>query len=200
MAENNLKELLNDIHSEAERQEFVSILMSGKINPQLYAFYVFNQMKRYERLEDYCDELGVFDTFPELRRYDNIVEDFKELQAMNGQKRPPNLLLRATTDYMKILKEIFEDEEEDSMQLMAHVYTLHMGDLSGGQMIAKKIPGSGKYYQFDADIDELKAKVRETLDDGMEVQARLCFENSIQLFKELMEWAEQNNIPVYVEE
>ena len=31
---------------------------------------------------------------------------------------------------------------------MAHVYVLHMGDLSGGQMIARKAPGSGEMYQI----------------------------------------------------
>ena len=32
-----LKELTWEHHKEAERQEFVKILMSGKINPELYA-------------------------------------------------------------------------------------------------------------------------------------------------------------------
>jgi len=33
---------------------------------------------------------------------------------------------------------------DDPHKVMAHVYVRHMGDLSGGQMIKKKIPGAGK--------------------------------------------------------
>ena len=36
---------------DAERQEFVKVLMSGKINPQLYATYLWNQHKKYDLLE-----------------------------------------------------------------------------------------------------------------------------------------------------
>jgi heme oxygenase len=47
----NLKELTKDQHSNAERQGFVKILMSGKINPKLYATYLWNQHKKYDLLE-----------------------------------------------------------------------------------------------------------------------------------------------------
>jgi hypothetical protein len=33
----NLKDLTWEHHKDAERQEFVKVLMSGKINPDLYA-------------------------------------------------------------------------------------------------------------------------------------------------------------------
>ena len=35
----NLKELTWEHHKNAERQEFASLMMSGKINPDLYATY-----------------------------------------------------------------------------------------------------------------------------------------------------------------
>jgi len=186
MPDNNLKVMLDDIHKEAESHDFVSVLMSGKINPDLYGLYLWSQMKRYQVLEDYCDELGVFDDFPELKRHDRIKADFKEMLKLTGQKRAPNFIPQSVVDYMKTLKAIFEDEEEDSMQLFAHVYTLHMGDLSGGQMIKPNVPGSGTMYDFDTDVEELKSKVREKLSDDMEPQARACFVDSIKLFDDLM--------------
>ena len=45
-----LKELTHDQHRNAERQKFVKVLMSGKINPELYATYLWNQHKKYKLL------------------------------------------------------------------------------------------------------------------------------------------------------
>ena len=36
----DIKELVWEEHKNAERQEFVKILMSGEINPELYAIYL----------------------------------------------------------------------------------------------------------------------------------------------------------------
>ena len=70
---------------------------------------------------------------------------------------------------------------------MAHVYTLHMGDLSGGQMIARKIPGEGRMYKFVGDTTELKNAIRSKINDDMADEAKFCFEVASNLFKELME-------------
>ena len=43
----NLKDLTKDVHRDAERQGFVKVLMSGNINPKLYATYLWNQHNRY---------------------------------------------------------------------------------------------------------------------------------------------------------
>ena len=68
---------------------------------------------------------------------------------------------------------------------MAHIYTRHMGDLSGGQMIRKKIPGKGKLYDFQ-DPDGLKKAIRERLNDDMADEAKICFEFATKLFQEMM--------------
>jgi len=62
-----------------------------------------------------------------------------------------------------------------------------MGDLSGGQMIARKAPGAGRMYKFDGDINETKEMIRAVTNDHMADEARSCFEFSTQLFKDLME-------------
>jgi heme oxygenase len=68
--------------------------------------------------------------------------------------------------------------------LLAHIYVRHFGDMYGGQMIAKRNPGSGKMYQFE-NVDELKEIVRSRLDDDMSDEANMCFQFAIRLFKEL---------------
>ena len=62
-----------------------------------------------------------------------------------------------------------------------------MGDLSGGQMIAKKVPGSGTMYQFDEDVSVLKEKIRARLDDSMAEEAKLAFDFATKLFKQMEE-------------
>ena len=66
------------------------------------------------------------------------------------------------------------------------MYTRHMGDLSGGQMIRRKIPGSGKLYDFE-DGAKLKELIRERLDDSMADEARVCFEFATKTFQEIMD-------------
>jgi heme oxygenase len=61
-----------------------------------------------------------------------------------------------------------------------------MGDLSGGQMIKKRAPGSGTMYDFGrADVKEIKERIRSKTDDSMADEARLCFGYAAELFKEL---------------
>ena len=49
----DIKELTAEIHQNAERQEFVKTLMSGSIEPNLYATYLYNQLQCYSVLEKY---------------------------------------------------------------------------------------------------------------------------------------------------
>jgi polyhydroxyalkanoate synthesis regulator phasin len=61
-----------------------------------------------------------------------------------------------------------------------------MGDLSGGQMISRKVPGQGRYYQFD-NAKELKEKIRKKIDDSMADEAKICFDFATELFQDMME-------------
>ena len=90
---------------------------------------------------------------------------------------PQSLDSTSDTDLLNI--------KDDPNKLMAHIYVRHMGDLSGGQMIAKRTPGSGTMYQFDEDVGVIKDRVREKLDDSMAEEAKICFDFATQLFQEM---------------
>jgi len=176
----NLKELTKEHHTNAERQAFVKEMFGGNITNERYATYLFNQHPQYNMLEMFAMMHGLFDGMPELRRAPRIHEDYQELWDKDPHQPP---LLPVVKEYMNHIMTIKDDPDK----LMAHVYVRHMGDLSGGQMIAKRVPGKGLFYQFDKDIDELKEAVRARLDDSMADEAKLCFEFATQLFKEMQE-------------
>jgi len=178
----NLRELTKDAHTNAERQEFVKILFSGTINPKLYATYLKNQHPCYEILEVCCMPKLVLHGLPDIRRAPAILQDFQELWT-DADGEPE--ILPVVKQYMDHIMSI----KDDPKKLMAHVYVRHMGDLAGGQMIAKKVPGAGRMYQFQ-DPDALKAAIRERISDDMADEAKICFEFATQLFKEMMELVE----------
>ena len=175
----NLKALTWEHHQNAERQDFVKVLMSGKINPKFYATYLWNQHKKYDILEAMAFAQGCLDGLVDIKRKMKIEEDFAELWKDNELP----VLTKSTHEYMAHMKDIMNDPEK----LMAHVYVLHMGDLSGGQMIKKKIPGQGRMYDFNTDKKALKEAIRAKTNDNMAEEAKWVFDSATNLFKELME-------------
>ena len=175
----SLKDLTWEHHKDAERQQFVKVLMSGKINPELYATYLWNQHKKYDLLEALAGANGLLHDLPGISRKHRIEKDYLELWK---EVNPP-ALTQSTRDYIMHMKYIMHD----SNALMAHVYVLHMGDLSGGQMIAKKVPGAGTMYEFDTDKKALKEAIRSKTNDDMAEEAKYVFTSATNLFKELME-------------
>jgi len=177
----SLKELTKEQHTNAERQEFVKIMFSGKINPELYATYLYNQFPQYEILEMFAMRAGLTKEFPEIERAKKIYADFLELWP-HKDKTPQ--VCPVVEEYVMYMKEISNDPD----RLMAHLYVRHMGDLSGGQMIAKRVPGEGRYYQFDGELEDIKNKIRTKLADSMADEAKICFEYATRMFKEMMDF------------
>ena len=67
-----------------------------------------------------------------------------------------------------------------------------MGDLSGGKMIALKVPGEGRLYKFK-EPDTLKAKIRERLTDDMADESKVCFEFATQTFREMLPYVKPSS-------
>jgi len=178
----NLKELTMENHKNAERQQFVKVMFSGKMDPKLYARYLYNQFPCYEILELFADRHQLLEDVQEIKRRNAILSDFVDLW---GQDAPPKVC-DSTQRYLLHLKEISDDPNK----IMAHVYVRHMGDLSGGQMLKKRVPGPGRYYQFEGDIPALKDKIRAKLDDSMADEAKICFDYATELFQEMMEFVD----------
>lgn len=175
----SLKELTHEQHRTAETQPFVKVLFSGKIDPKIYATYLFNQHRMYDVLEACAMMHGLLNDYPTIRRSPNIFADFEELWD-DKNTRPS--ILPSTDRYIKYVMSI----KDDPKKLLAHLYVRHFGDLSGGQMIAKRVPGSGKYYQFDGDTNQIKDVLRQKLDDSLADEARVCFQYATEFFQDMM--------------
>lgn len=176
----SLKELVWEAHKNAETQPFVKVLFSGKIDPKIYATYLKNLHPMYEMLEVCSMMHGLFSGLPDIRQAPKIIADFEELW---GDDNTPPKMLPVVQKYLDHIMSI----KDDPKKLMAHIYVRHMGDLSGGQMIAKRVPGSARMYQFGDEPEKIKEAIRSKLDDSMADEAKLCFEFSAQLFKEMQE-------------
>jgi heme oxygenase len=62
-----------------------------------------------------------------------------------------------------------------------------MGDLSGGQIIKKLVPGPTNLYEFEGDVEELKTAVRSKLHLGLEEESKVCFAMVQKFLEELEE-------------
>jgi heme oxygenase len=176
----NLKELTWEHHKNAERQAFVKELLGG-ISEERYATFLFNQHPQYNILEMFAMAEGIFDNLPGIRRAPLIHADYQELWGVGNPDQPP--LLPVVKEYMDHIMSI----KHDADKLMAHVYVRHMGDLSGGQMIAKRVPGSGKMYQFEGDVDTIKEHIRSQTTDAMAEEAKICFDFATKAFQQMEE-------------
>ena len=181
-----ITELTWEYHKNAERQDFVKILMSGEIDPKLYATYLYNQLACYSKLEEYCLESSLFMDTKNLPRAPHIHYDYTHLWTDIGS--PPELT-ESTKAYVEHLETIRGENEK----LYAHVYVRHLGDLSGGQMIMRKTPGPNRYYIFKhKEVKEYKRIVKERVESYLNLyevnvlpEAIFCFENATKLFKEM---------------
>jgi heme oxygenase len=176
----SLKELTHEQHRRAETRPFVKVLFSGSVDPKIYATYLKNQHPIYEILEVCAMPHGLLSGLPEIRRAPAILEDYIEL--WKDEYGDPTLC-PVVYEYINYILSI----KDDPKRLMAHIYVRHMGDLSGGQMIAKRVPGSGKYYQFGDNPEAIKEAIRAKLDDSLADEAKVCFDFAAKLFEQMMD-------------
>jgi heme oxygenase len=178
---NNLRELTKEAHRSAERTAFMNRMLKKQITPHQYFVYIKNQLFVYTTLEYYADEAGIFEgDMARLMRGPHLLDDVLQMEVENTFSEPP--ILESSHRYVEYIKTIKNDRDK----LFAHIYVRHMGDLSGGQIIRKLVPGPTNLYEFEGNIDYLKDLVRSKLHDGLEAEAKVCF-SMVQKFLEELE-------------
>lgn len=175
----SLREITKDLHSDAERTEFAKKLLSGNISKEDYANYLYQMVLVYPPIEMGNKIQGHFNNLPDIERSWPIYQDFIELAGKDHTYK----WLPSTVAYHHYLLELINDADRKHL-IKAHLYCRHMGDLYGGQMIAKRVPGQGRFYKFK-DPEKLKEQIRAELTDDLGDEARVAFEWAIKIMREL---------------
>lgn len=144
-----LREVTQQRHQAVEELPFVQYLLRGSITQEHYVIYLAEMLEIYRHLETLAMLEGLLIDMPELPRADRILQDLKELDS-NYQHE----VTAATQEYLRYLRNLFASDQAE--HLFAHIYVRHMGDMYGGKMIARVVPGSGQWYQFDNRADLVK--------------------------------------------
>ncbi len=187
----DIKELTLEKHKNAERRPFAVTLMSGKINPKLFATYLYNQLQCYSVLEKYGIENSLFKQTPNLPRAEALYYDYTKIWIRLGN--PPKWKLPTKSPSTIKYIEHIESIKEDAEKLYAHIYVRYLADMAGGQMIKKHTPGSNRYYTFKhGEIKEYSRIVKETVNSYLNVykinvlaEAEKCYDFATDLFEEM---------------
>jgi heme oxygenase len=175
-----LKALTNNNHELAEAHPFTKLLLSGKMSENIYSDFLYNQQVIYYSLEAMADSRSLLNGLSGIERTLKIGDDLRNLQKYKTTLYP------STIKYIEYIttRNLTDD------QILAHLYVRHMGDLYGGQMIKRVVPGTPTMYEFE-NRSELISALRSKLDVSMASEANVCFEYAIELFTEL---ANEHNI------
>ncbi|WP_139416776.1 heme oxygenase (biliverdin-producing) [Agromyces laixinhei] len=159
-----------DDHRAAESRGYIVQLMGGELSLEEYTRYLAQFGWVYEALEERGSRDGdpaVFD--PELARMATIEADLAALGAADWRTSHPPL--PATSEYADHLRAVSDDD----VRYLAHHYTRYLGDLSGGQAIARLVarhygatPEQLSFYRFEIAEDGVvryKRGYREAMND-----------------------------------
>lgn len=175
----SLRELTKDLHTAAEKTEFMKLTITGKLPKELYITYLWQMIPIYSTVEFGANSQGFFANLPGIDRTKYIYQDFVELANKDTHYTWPT----ETLEYVRYLQDLLNDPDRKHL-IKAHLYVHHLGTLNGGQYIAKLVPGSGSVYKFE-NVEHLKTAIKDELTDDLGDEARIAFEFTIKVLNAL---------------
>ena len=172
----SLKELTAEKHKEAETTPFMRAVFKKELPKEIWADWTYQKTLFYGTIEGAAGACGLLNDLPDIRRAFYLYQDFNDLWDKDTTRpdfRP------IVVDYHNYLLSI----GKDANKIMAHLYTWHMGDMFGGQMIKKIVPGPHRNLEFQ-DIPTLMANIRAKLDDSMGDEANVAFQWAIDMMRD----------------
>ena len=164
------------LHQEAEGSGFLELLMKGELVREAYTAMVAQHHHAYAALEEAAavmrgDAVAAGFAPPVLDRLAALDADLRYLHGPGWAEAYP--ASPATTRYVERIRERCFDWAGG---FVAHHYTRYLGDMSGGQFIARvmrrhyELPGTDgtAFYDFTAvgDLDAFKNDYRRRLDEA----------------------------------
>lgn len=171
----SLKELTAEKHREAESTAFMKAVFAKTLPQDLWTDWTYQKWLFYGAIEGAAGANRLLGDLPDLRRAFYLAMDYQE---MNGGK-PLHQFRPVVVDYYNYILSIANDPDK----IMAHLYTWHMGDMFGGQMIKKIVPGSHRNLEF-ADARTLMTNIRAKLTDDMGDEANVAFDWAIRMMRD----------------
>jgi len=139
-------------HSQAENTSFMSALGSGNLTRQdavnltAQYYFIYTALEQAARRGCSADPEGVTTSRIADPRLERVPALERDLAAMIGPDwREQISPLPATRQYVATLEHI---PDADAPALIAHHYVRYLGDIAGGQVIARVLAG---HYGFTAD-------------------------------------------------
>ena len=170
----SLKELTSERHALAEGTAFMKAVFAKELPMELWTDFTFQKFIWYTAIEKKAKEFGLLENLKGIERSFSLFLDYNEM----AQGQPEPEYKQTAIDYAKYLSEL-----NDPKRVLAHLYTWHMGDMFGGQMIKKIIIAPHRHLDFE-DAPTLVKKVRELLTDDLADEANVAFDWAIKIMQE----------------
>ena len=201
-----LRRSTSGVHARAEQTAFISGFLRGTATLPSYIRLLAALHPVYAAMEAATSRLAATHevvarfNFPALYRTASLERDLVYLAGADWATSIPPMA--ASQDYVK---RIHLDAETDPVRLVGHLYTRYLGDLSGGQILARIAQrslglsqGSGlDFYFFEelTDLPAMKTLFRGRLDElddqpaavqtAVIDEAMVAFRLNIALFEQL---------------
>lgn len=171
----SLKELTSDKHKEAESTAFMQAVFKKTLPFNLWIDWTYQKWLFYKAIESGAGMCGLLHDLPDIHRTIHLFDDYNEMNVDNlkHEFRP------VTIEYYNYLLSIGNSADK----IMAHLYTWHMGDMFGGQMIKKIVPGPHRNLEF-TNAPLLMTNIRAKLNDSMADEANIAFDWAIKMMRQ----------------
>lgn len=198
-----LREETSQAHADAEQSQFLAALLSGQLSVDAWYGLLCQYQYIYAALESaiagLLESRLTFELFAvELDRSEHIAHDL----ALISKRYPVTAMAPqpSTLEYVARIQSC----RNSPLRLLAHHYTLYLGDLSGGQVMRTLLqrhygllPDELTFFKFDiGSLPLFKRRYRNELDalaitaaeaDSIIVEAAASFAHNQHMFEELCE-------------
>ena len=171
----SLKDLTSAKHAEAESTPFMKAVFAKTLPFDLWVDWTYQKWLFYGAIEGAAGANRLLNDLPDLRRAFYLFMDYNEMNT----ERKKHEFRPIAVDYYRYIISIANDPNK----IMAHLYTWHMGDMFGGQMIKKIVPGAHRNLEFE-DTKTLVTNIRAKLDDSMGDEANVAFDWAIRMMRD----------------
>lgn len=163
---NSLREATAENHRLAENTELVKLIFNKQISVEQYSNLLINQLIYYSAIEQH----GLVDS--DMSRIIPIIADIRELA------RTTFVVSSLSYDYADYISTLTKQ------QCWAHIYVHYLGDMMGGQMLKRSVPGQGRRFNFFEQAQSIST-IRMNVSIADAAEANCAFDWTIRIYNDL---------------